>query len=186
MATLNKVMLMGRLTAAPDEPRTLANSGTVVVKFRLAVGRSRKNQETGQWENDPNVLYIDCEVYSRPDAKRNLADVVTRYVKQGDQLFIEGRLQLDEWQDKATGVKRSKHKVVVDSIELLGGKGSDGGEMGGAMGGASNTGVTQGNYGGNGNNNGGGNRKPQAPPAQRGDYNPPDDDGPPSNDDIPF
>jgi len=130
MASLNKVMMIGRLTKPPEEPRVLPNSGSTVVKFRLAVGRSKKNPQTGQWENDPNPLYIDCEVFSRPDAKRNLADLVTRYVKQGDQLYLEGRLQLDEWEDKNGGGKRSKHKIVVDSIELLGGK-SDGGGMGG-------------------------------------------------------
>ena len=131
MATLNKVMLMGRLTADPEAPRVLPNSGSTVVKFRLAVGRSRKNPQTGQWDPDPNPLYIDCEVFSRPDAKRNLCDVVSRYVKRGDPLFIEGRLQLDEWEDKNGGGKRSKHKIVVDSVELLGGRsGGDGGGMG--------------------------------------------------------
>lgn len=122
MASLNKVFLMGRLTAEPEAPRVLPNGGSTVVKFRLAVGRSRKNPQTGQWENDPNPLYIDCEVFSRPDAKRNLCDVVTRFVKRGDQLFLEGRLQLDEWDSKDGTGKRSKHKIVVDSIELLGGK----------------------------------------------------------------
>ena len=121
MATLNKVMLMGRLTSAPEAPRPLGNSGNTVVKFRMAVGRSRKNQQTGQWENDPNPLYIDCEVFAYADSKRNLCDLVTKYVKQGDPLFVEGRLQLDEWEDKNGGGKRSKHKVVVDAIELLSG-----------------------------------------------------------------
>jgi single-strand DNA-binding protein len=120
MATLNKVMQMGRLTAAPEAPRTLPG-GSTVVKFRLAVGRRRKNPQTGGWDPDPNQLYIDCEVFSRPDAKRNLCDLVTQYVKQGDQVYVEGRLQLDEWEDKNGGGKRSKHKIVVDSIELLGG-----------------------------------------------------------------
>lgn len=138
MATLNKVMMIGRLTKDPEAPRVLPNSGSTVVKFRLAVGRSRKNPQTGQWENDPNPLYIDCEVFSRPDAKRNLADLVTRYVKQGDQIYLEGRLQLDEWTDKDTAQKRSKHKIVIDSIELLGGK--DGGGMGGEEGGMSGSG----------------------------------------------
>lgn len=131
MATLNKVMMIGRLTNDPEAPRVLPNSGSTVVKFRLAVGRSRKNPQTGQWENDPNPLYIDCEVFSRPDTKRNLCDLVTRYVKRGDQLYLEGRLQLDEWEDKNGGGKRSKHKIVVESIELLGGKAGDGGGMGG-------------------------------------------------------
>jgi single-stranded DNA-binding protein len=90
MATLNKVMLIGRLTKPPEEPRVLPNSGSTVVKFRFAVGRSKKVGDN--WEKDPNQLYIDCEVFSRPDSKRNLADLVTRFCKQGDPLYIEGRL----------------------------------------------------------------------------------------------
>ncbi|MCU0706188.1 MAG: single-stranded DNA-binding protein [Fimbriiglobus sp.] len=193
MATLNKVMLIGRLTGDPEAPRVLPNSGSTVVKFRLAVGRSRKNPQTGGWDPDPNQLYIDCEVFSRPDAKRNLCDVVTRYVKRGDPLFIEGRLQLDEWEDKNGGGKRSKHKIVVDSIELLGGRagGGEGGDEGGMSGGAP-TGMARGggNYGGGGGGyggggggyggGGGGGGRPQ----QNRQAPPPDDDG--NGDEIPF
>jgi single-strand DNA-binding protein len=116
-------MFIGRVTKTPDEPRQLPN-GSSVIKFRLAVGRGKKRPD-GTWDNS-DTMYIDCEAYSRPDAKRNLVDVVHRFVKQGDQIFIEGRLQLDEWTDKTTGQQRSKHKVVIDSIELLGGNNSDG------------------------------------------------------------
>lgn len=130
MATLNKVMLIGRLTDNPEPSRTLPNSGSRVIRFRFAVGRSRKNPQTGQWENDPNPLYIDCEAFSRPDTKRDLVSLIEQYAKKGDPLFIEGRLQLDQWDDKQTGQKRSKHKVVVESIEFLGGR-QDGGGMGG-------------------------------------------------------
>jgi len=169
MASLNKVMLIGRLTADPEAPRTLPNSGNTVVKFRMAVGRSKKNPQTGQWENDPNPMYIDCEVFSSQMSKRNLPDVVTRFVKRGDQIFVEGRLQLDTWDDKATGAKRSKHKIVVDSIELLGGK-SDGGGDGGSYGGAVSQQAAR---------SGGGYSAPAG--------GPPDDGGePPENDDIPF
>src|SRR5580698_8715604 len=133
MATLNKVMLIGRLTANPEEPRTLPNSGSRVVKFRFAVGRSRKNPATGNWENDPNPLYIDCEAFARPDTKRDLVNLIYQYAKQGDQLYIEGRLQLDEWTDKTTNQKRSKHRVVIEGVEFLGAKNAEG--MGGGGGG---------------------------------------------------
>jgi single-strand DNA-binding protein len=120
MASLNKVMLIGRLTDNPEPPRTLPNSGSTVVKFRFAVGRSRKNPQTGQWENDPNPLYIDCEVFTRPDTRRDLCNLVSQYCRKGSQLYIEGRLQLDTWEDRNNpGQKRSKHKVVVENIELL-------------------------------------------------------------------
>ena len=135
MATLNKVMLMGRLTDDPKEGAI--PSGTRVVNFRFAVGRSRKNPQTGQWENDPNPLYIDCAAFSRQDAKRDLVSLIMQYCHKGDPLYIEGRLQLEQWEDKNGGGKRSKHKIVVENIEFLGGRG-DGGEggSGGGMGGS--------------------------------------------------
>ena len=159
MATLNKVMLIGRLTDNPEEPRTLPNSQSRVVKFRFAVGRSRKNPQTGQWENDPNPLYIDCEAFARPDTKRDLVTLIYQYAKKGDPLFIEGRLQLDQWEDKNGGGKRSKHKVVVESVEFLGGRG-DGGEAGGGVGGGRVSGGTGGRTSGG-----------------RSSSPPPDDDG---------
>src|SRR5437762_358348 len=132
MATLNKVMLIGRLTDNPEPPRTLPNSGSTVIRFRFAVGRSRKNPQTGQWENDPNPLYIDCEAFHRPDTKRDLVSLIQQYCKKGDPLFVEGRLQLDQWTDQKTNEKRSKHKIVVESVEFLGGRsGDEGGGMGG-------------------------------------------------------
>jgi single-strand DNA-binding protein len=130
MATLNKVMLIGRLTKDPEAPRVLPNSGSTVVKFRFAVGRSKKNDQGG-WDKDPNQLYIDCEVFSRPDSKRNLAELISKYAKQGDPMYLEGRLVFEEWEDKNGGGKRSKHKLVVDSVEFLGGRNSeDGGGSG--------------------------------------------------------
>ena len=119
MASLNKVQLIGRLTDDPEPPRTLSNSGSTVVKFRFAVGRGKKNQQTGQWENDPNPLYLDCEVYTRADTRRDLCAVISNYARKGSQLYLEGRLQLDTWDDKTTGQKRSKHKLVADTVELL-------------------------------------------------------------------
>jgi single-strand DNA-binding protein len=174
MASLNKVMLIGRLTDNPEPPRTLPNSGSTVVKFRFAVGRSRKNPQTGQWENDPNPLYIDCEVFSRADAKRNLCDVVTNYVKKGAQVYLEGRLQLDTWEDKNGGGKRSKHKLVVDSLELLD---KAGGGMGGGDDGQDDGPPPRSNYGGSGGNRGnasGGNRAPNRP-APQDDFDEPQD-----------
>ncbi len=145
MASLNRVMLIGRLTDNPEPPRVLPNSGSTVVKFRFAVGRSKKNPQTGQWENDPNPLYIDCEVFARPDATRNLCNVISQYTRKGSQLYIEGRLQLDTWEDKNGGGKRSKHKIVVESVELL----DKAGEGGGA-GGDDEAGGSRSSYGGGG------------------------------------
>lgn len=160
MATLNKVMLMGRLTAEP-ESGALPN-GTRVVKFRFAVGRSKKNPATGQWENDPNPLYIDCEAFARPDAKRDLVNLIMQYCHKGDSLYIDGRLQFDQWEDKNGGGKRSKHKIVVENVEFLGGKG--GGDEGGEGGRA-------GGYGGGGGRQqtGGASRGGRPAPAPQDD-----------------
>ena len=135
MATLNKVMLIGRLTDNPGEPRTMPSGGRVI-PFRFAVGRSRKNPQTGQWENDPNPLYIDCEAFSRPDDRRRLTDIIGQYCQKGSQVYIEGRLQLDTWDDKNNpGQKRSKHKVVVEDVQFLDTRpGGGAGGMGGGMG----------------------------------------------------
>jgi single-strand DNA-binding protein len=123
-------MLIGRLTKDPEAPRTLPNGATVVVKFRFAVGRSKKN-DSGGWDKDPNQLYIDCEVFHNPNSgsKRNLPDLITKYAKQGDMMYIEGRLVFEEWEDKKVNPpqKRSKHKLVVDGIEFLGGRSEEGG-----------------------------------------------------------
>ena len=159
MATLNKVMLIGRLTADPDQPRAMP-SGGMVIRFRFAVGRSKKNPQTGQWENDPNPLYIDCEAFSRPDSRRDLVNLIQQYCRQGDQIYLEGRLQYDQWDDKQTGQKRSKHKIVVDNIEFLGSRNTEGGGGGGG---------SRSSYGG------GGGRQAASP----GGYDPHDDGGDP-------
>jgi single-strand DNA-binding protein len=185
MATLNKVMLIGRLTRDP-ESRSLPNGGTVV-KFGFAVGRSKKNPQTGQWENDPNPLFIDCEAFSRPESKRNLPELINQYCKKGDSLYLEGRLQLDQWEDKNGGGKRSKHKLVVDNLEFIGGKGGDGGGGEGGEGGGRQYGGGSGGGGGGSRQTGGGR---SAPPPSHDDDDGGHDGGGNSggggNDPIPF
>ena len=139
-------------------------------------------------------MFIDCEAFSRPDARRDLVSLIQQYCKKGDPLYLDGRLVLDQWEDKNGGGKRSKHKVVVDNIEFLGGKtGGDEGAAGGeGYGGGQNRAVSRGNYGGGG---GGGRPAQQQAPA-RGGHPAPDDDeyggggGSPNaggnGDDIPF
>jgi single-strand DNA-binding protein len=126
-ASVNKVILIGRVVSEVDPVRTLSN-GSTVTKFRLAVGRGKKNAQ-GVWENQ-DTMYIDCEVFAYADAKRNLVDIVTKYVKKGDNLYLEGRLKLDEWDDKGTGQKRQKHKIDVTDVQFLGGNKQDDGDDG--------------------------------------------------------
>jgi len=125
-ATLNKVMLMGTVCRQPES--FSSQNGTVVASFRLAVGRGKKNPQTGQWENADDQLYIDCKCFFKDGYRRNLPDVVARFVSVGTNVFLEGRLQEETWEDKNGGGKRSKMVVVFDSMELLGSKSAEGGE----------------------------------------------------------
>ena len=115
MANLNKVMLIGRLTRDP-EFRAFATGGRVA-KFGFAVTNRRKNTQTGEWEDEP--MFIDCEVFNRGETGKQ-ADLIERFgLHKGSQIFIEGRLHLDQWDDKTSGQKRSKHRLVVDNFQLL-------------------------------------------------------------------
>jgi single-strand DNA-binding protein len=114
MANLNKVMLIGRLTRDP-ESRTFTNGGKVA-KFGFAVNNRRKNQQTGQWEDEP--VFLDCEAFNRAEGGRQMADQVEQYLAKGRQIFIEGHLRLDQWTDKE-GQKRSKLLIVVDNFQFL-------------------------------------------------------------------
>src|SRR4051812_17774152 len=117
MANLNKVILIGRLTRDP-ESRTFSTGGKVT-KFGFAVTNRKKNSQTGQWEDEP--MFIDCEAFNRGEFGK-LADTIETYCRKGSQICVEGRLQLDQWDDKTTGQKRSKHKIVVETMQLLGSK----------------------------------------------------------------
>jgi single-strand DNA-binding protein len=187
MAHLNKVMLIGRLTDNPEPPRTLPNSGTTVVRFRFAASRGKKNPQTGQWENDPNPLYIDCDAFASPDSRRNLVDVISRYCQKGSQIYLEGRLQYETWDDKNNpGQKRSKHKIVVEDIQLL--DRAPGGGTGGAAD-DMDAPPARSSFGGN---RGGAPARGPAPRPNAGYSAGPDDmDGPPpagggNAEDIPF
>jgi single-strand DNA-binding protein len=121
MANLNKVMLIGRLT---EDPKTVNfSNGGRVAKFRFAVNNRKKNQSTGQWEDDP--VFIDVEAYNR-ESGRKLADLCEQYLKKGHQAYLECSLKLDQWDDKDTGQKRSKIKLVLNDLQFLEPK-SDGG-----------------------------------------------------------
>jgi single-strand DNA-binding protein len=114
MANLNKVILIGRLTRDP-ETRTFSTGGKVA-KFGFAVTNRRKNTQSGQWEDEP--MFIDVEVFNRGEFG-TLANLVEERCRKGAQICIEGRLHLDQWEDKDTKQKRSKHKLVAESIQLL-------------------------------------------------------------------
>jgi single-strand DNA-binding protein len=130
MANVNKVILIGRLTRDP-EVRTFSNGGKVA-KFGFAVSNRKKNSQTGQWEDVP--MFIDVEAYNRGEFGKQ-ADLVEQYLTKGRQVYLDGRLELDQWDDKQTGQKRSKHKLVVENMQFLDsgrqdGEGGEGGEGG--------------------------------------------------------
>jgi single-strand DNA-binding protein len=110
MPNLNKVLLMGNLTR-DIELRHLP-SGMAVAAFGLAVNRRWKNQ---QGEQQDEVTFVDLEAFGKP------AEVMNQYLRKGSAVFIEGRLKLDQWEDKDGG-KRNKMKVVVESFQFIDGK----------------------------------------------------------------
>lgn len=110
MSNFNKVFLMGNLTR-DIETRTLP-AGTVVAQFALAINRKFKTQDGQQREE---VTFVDCEAWGRT------AEVMAQYLSKGRPVFVEGRLRLDQWQDK-DGSNRSKLKVVVEQFQFVGGR----------------------------------------------------------------
>lgn len=111
MASLNKVLIIGNLTRDPEIKYT--PKGTAICDIGLAVNR---NYTTDSGEKREEVTFIDVTLWGR------VAEIVGEYCKKGRPLFVEGRLNLDSWDDKATGQKRTKLKVVGENIQLLGGK----------------------------------------------------------------
>lgn len=116
MANLNKVMLIGNLTRDPELRHT--PKGTAVSEISLAIKRIWNNEQ-GQKQED--VTYVDVTLWGRQ------AEVAQQYLTKGSPAYIEGRLQLDSWDDKETGKKRSKLKIVGEVLQLLGSKGGSGG-----------------------------------------------------------
>jgi single-strand DNA-binding protein len=113
MANLNKVMLIGRLTRDP-ETRTFANGGKVA-NFGFAVNNRKKNQATGEWEDDP--VFVEVKASNR-EKGRQLADLVEQYLHKGHQAYIEGHLTFEQWTSQE-GQKRSTLKVVLDDVQFL-------------------------------------------------------------------
>lgn len=111
MANLNKVMLIGNLTRDPELRYT--PKGTAVAEFGLAINRVWYNEQKQKQEE---TTFVDCTLWSRQ------AEIAQQYLTKGSPVYIEGRLSLDTWDDKATGQKRSKLKVVGEAIQLLGSK----------------------------------------------------------------
>jgi single-strand DNA-binding protein len=170
MASLNKVMLIGNLTRDPELRYT--PKGMAVTDIGLAVNRTYSVEN----EKREEVTFIDVTFWGKG------AEIIAQYMKKGRPLYVEGRLRLDSWDDKATGQKRSRLTVTGEEFQFLGsreGAGGGGGEGnyegGQRSSGGGNTGGGSGNYGGGGSSGGGysQNRPPQQQRPQQGEYGSP-------------
>jgi single-strand DNA-binding protein len=151
MANLNRVLLIGNLTRDPEVRYT--PKGTAVADIGIAINRVYSGDDG---ERKEEVTFVDVTLWGRQ------AEVAQEYLKKGRQVFIEGRLQLDTWDDKQTGQKRSRLRVVAENMQMLGSRADS--EAGPPTAG------TQ--------------RRTAAPPPQRQSPKDPDLDAEP--DDIPF
>jgi single-strand DNA-binding protein len=150
MANFNKVLLVGNLTRDPELKHTPSNQA--VAQIGLAVNR---NFQTKDGEKREETTFVDCEAWGRT------AEVMSQYLAKGRPVLVEGRLKLDQWQDK-DGNNRSKLKVVIENFQFLGGRG-EGGQGGGGGGGQSNY-ASSGNSGSSNQGGGGGGGRPSDDP----------------------
>ena len=116
MANFKKVMLMGNLTRDPEIRYT--PKGTAVAEIGLAINRYFSGESGDKREE---TTFVDVTLWGRT------AEIASEYLKKGRPVFIEGRLQLDTWEDKQSGQKRSKLRVVAEGMQLLGSRGGGGG-----------------------------------------------------------
>jgi single-strand DNA-binding protein len=108
MPYVNRVTLIGNLTRDPQLKQLPSNS--TVAEFGMAMNRRYKSA-TG--EEREEVCFVDCSAFGKA------ADNIGKYCKKGRQLYVEGRLKFDQWDDK-TGGKRSKLSIVVENFQFLG------------------------------------------------------------------
>ncbi len=151
MASFNKVILLGNLTRDPEVRYT--PKGSAVCDLGLAVNRA---YTLDNGEKREEVTFVDVVLWAR------LAEIAGEYLKKGRPVFIEGRLQLDTWDDKQSGQKRSKLRVIGETMQLLGSRPSGGGEGGG----------------GGGDEDRGSRGRPAAPPKSAAPAEPDDDEIP--------
>jgi single-strand DNA-binding protein len=166
MASVNKVMLLGRLTADPELRYT--PKGTAVCDLRMAMNRTYTDPGSG--EKKEEATFVDVTAWGRT------AEISAQYLKKGRQVFIEGRLKFDQWEQE--GQKRSKLSVTADQVTFVdGGAGGAGGGGEGAEGGggAKRSGGYQ-----RGSAPARGPQRPNNPPPQQ-EEGPPSDDQPPSH-----
>ena len=117
MASFNKVILMGNLTRVPEIRFT--QSQMAICKIGMAVNRRFKDGQSGEWKEE--ATFIDVTIFGKR------GEAFEKYHKKGEMAFVEGSLRLDTWEDKNSGQKRSKLKVVGENMQFLGSSGGGGG-----------------------------------------------------------
>jgi single-strand DNA-binding protein len=115
---INRVIITGNLTR---DPELRAAGPTSVCGLRIACNGRRKNNETGQWEDQPN--YFDVTVWGQQ------GENCSKYLSKGRGVAIDGRLHWREWTDKE-GQKRQSVDIIAETVQFLGG-GGDGSNGGG-------------------------------------------------------
>lgn len=107
--SINRVVVSGNLTRDPELRAT--PGGTQVLGFGVAVNDRRRNQQTGEWEDYPN--FIDCTMFG------NRAEALSRILRKGMKVAIEGKLRYSSWEDKNGGGRRSKVEIIPDEVVLM-------------------------------------------------------------------
>ena len=121
MASFNRVILIGNLTRDPEVK--YIPSGMAVAEIGLAVNRYFNDKSTN--ERKEETTFVDVTLWGRQ------AELAGEYLAKGRPVMIEGRLQLDTWEDKQSGQKRSKLRVVGETMQFLGSGPGEGGGGGG-------------------------------------------------------
>lgn len=107
--SINRVNISGNLTRDPELRAT--QGGMQVLGFGVAVNDRRRNQQTGEWEDYPN--FIDCTMFG------NRAEALSRILRKGMKVAIEGKLRYSSWEDKNGGGRRSKVEIIPDEVVLM-------------------------------------------------------------------
>ncbi len=136
---VNKVILVGNVGKDP-EFRT-SPSGTAVVKLTLATTDRAKDQQ-GNWTD--KTEWHNLIMFQRT------AEIARDYVKKGSQIYVEGKIQTSSWDDKESGQKKYRTEILVSDMQLLGGRGGEGGG-GESKGSYAASGTQSGGYGSGGN-----------------------------------
>jgi len=117
---VNKVILLGNVGKDPEIRTT--QGGMTVASFSLATAERAKDQ-TGNW--------TDKTEWHNLVAFQRTAEIVRDYVKKGSQLYIEGKIQTRSWDDKESGQKKYRTEILVNDLQLLGGRGEGASSGGG-------------------------------------------------------